>query len=60
MYLLETEMFEAIEEVEKWVRRLERKALKTSKDSEAKKENVAAKQNSIITINSLWNGVQKK
>ena len=52
-------MFEAIEEVEKWVRRLEQKALKTSKDSEAKKEKVAARQNNTITINSLWNRVQK-
>ena len=37
IYLLEIEMFEAIEEVEKWVRRLQHKALKTSKDSKAKK-----------------------
>ena len=35
-------MFETIEEVEKWVRRIEQKTLKTSKDSEAKKEKAAA------------------
>ena len=33
-----TEMFEAVEEVEYWVRRLGQKALKTSKDSKQKKK----------------------
>ena len=39
-YLLEIETFEAdgtVEEVKKWVKCLEQKALKTSKDSEEKK-----------------------
>ena len=56
---LEIGMFEAIEEVENRVRRLGQEALKTSKDSKAEKKKAAAKQNSTITINSLWNRVQK-
>ena len=54
--MLEIETFEAdgtVNEIKKWVKCLEQKALWTSEHSKGKKEKAAAKQSSMITINKF-------